>query len=313
MYQWLLKKLKKKSLCSALSLLIIVLIAVVPTTFVVKTLVQESYSVYTTLNEKFGEGIVFCESDGKICNFIKGIEENFFEEGFNVYLSGAMGEISTKLPGKLYGIVIGFANQIVNIFVFLFLVFFLLRDGENLGKNLFSLLPLTTQQKHKAYKQIKELLHAVVFGTIIVALIQGFTGTIGFAIFGVNSPLIFGLLMAFAALIPFIGTSIIWVPVALTMLINGAINSNVPLIWKSVGLIIYGTFIISGIDNILKPRIIGHRSILHPALVLLGVTGGIYLLGPIGIFIGPVIMAFMVILLEIYNPNFKVYSWKGNK
>ena len=231
----------------------------------------------------------------------------------DVFLKGAINEVSTKLPGKLYGLVVGFANQMINIFVFLFLVFFLLRDGEHLGKNLFSLLPLTTQQKHKAYKQIKELLHAVVFGTIIVALTQGFAGTIGFAIFGVKSPLIFGLLMAFAALIPFIGTAVIWVPVALSMLISGAISSNVPLIWKSVGLIVYGTFIISGIDNILKPRIIGHRSILHPALVLLGVTGGLYLLGPIGIFVGPVIMAFMVILLEIYNPSFKVYSWKKEK
>ncbi len=313
MYQWLLKKLKNKSLCSAISLLIIVLIAVVPTTFVVKTLVQESYSAYTSLDEKLDHGFAICESKGKICNFFKGIENEFFEGGMDVFLKGAINEVSTKLPGKLYGLVVGFANQMINIFVFLFLVFFLLRDGEHLGKNLFSLLPLTTQQKHKAYKQIKELLHAVVFGTIIVALTQGFAGTIGFAIFGVKSPLIFGLLMAFAALIPFIGTAVIWVPVALSMLISGAISSNVPLIWKSVGLIVYGTFIISGIDNILKPRIIGHRSILHPALVLLGVTGGLYLLGPIGIFVGPVIMAFMVILLEIYNPSFKVYSWKKEK
>ena len=110
-----------------------------------------------------------------------------------------------------------------------------------------------------------------------------------------------GFIIAFAALLPFIGTGIIWVPVGIFLILNGLFMSDTSFIWRGIGLLIYGALVISTIDNVLRPKVIGDKSMLHPTLALLGVAGGIYLLGFIGVIIGPVILALLVIYLGMYE------------
>ena len=142
---------------------------------------------------------------------------------------------------------------------------------------------------------------AVIYGSLIIAIIQGMLGGIGFWVVGLPSPLIWAIVMIFAALIPYIGSSIIWFPAALILIFSGYVDSEPILIIKGAGLILYGTFIIGLIDNILKPKIIGDKGGLHPVLVLLGVIGGLNLLGFIGIIIGPIILAMLVTFIKIYE------------
>jgi predicted PurR-regulated permease PerM len=119
-------------------------------------------------------------------------------------------------------------------------------------------------------------------------------------IFGVSSPITWGIAMFFLALIPYVGTGLVWGPAAAIMILQGASTSDNYLLWKGIGLAIYGLIIVSSIDNILKPKIIGHHSRVHPVLVLVGIFGGLALMGIPGIVVGPVALAMAVTLLELY-------------
>jgi len=135
---------------------------------------------------------------------------------------------------------------------------------------------------------------------------QGVIGAIGFIIFGVGSPIFWGMMMAIFALIPFLGTAIIWVPASLILLIKGFLSNNGWMIGKGIGLFLYGLLIVSTLDNIIKPKLIGHKGKIHPAVVLLGILGGLNLFGFIGIFIGPIILAVFIALSKVYSDEYGI-------
>ena len=148
------------------------------------------------------------------------------------------------------------------------------------------------------FKQFNNLTYATVYGQFIVALIQGAVATVAYFLFGVGSPITWGLLTTFFALIPFLGTPIVWVPISLNLLISAEIA-------RGIGLLLVGIFIISTIDNLLKPRLIGKRASLHPVLVLIGVVGGLITMGLIGIIIGPLIISLLISFVEVYHKERK--------
>src|SRR3989338_8106246 len=137
-------------------------------------------------------------------------------------------------------------------------------------------------------------LPALVLDTFIILFVM-------FFLFGLPSPLLWGAIMIFASLLPYIGASVIWLPASLFLIFNGYASMETALIIKGILLMLYGIFIIGTIDNILKPKLIGDKSGLHPVLVLLSVIGGINFLGFIGVIIGPMIIAALVTFINIYE------------
>ena len=162
-------------------------------------------------------------------------------------------------------------------------------------------MPLKAKNRNQVIKKLNDMSFAVIYGSLIIAILQGILGGIGFLILGLPSPLLWGIAMIFASLIPYIGSSIIWFPTALFLLFDGYLNLDTTLIIKGILLLIYGIFVIGTIDNILKPKIIGSRGGLHPILVLLGVVGGLKFLGFIGIIICTIILAMLVTFIKIYE------------
>ena len=194
---------------------------------------------------------------------------------------------------------------ILHLFILLFVMFFLFRDGKVFVDKIERLLPLKVRYRQHIFKKLSDMTYAVVYGSIIIAMIQGALGGIGFFIFGLSSPLLWGIVMVFAALIPYIGSTIIWFPAALMLIFNGYINLETTLMIKGILLMIYGIFVIGTVDNILKPKIIGDKAGLHPILVMLGVVGGLSLFGFIGVIVGPIILAMLVAFVDIYEEEKK--------
>jgi len=180
-------------------------------------------------------------------------------------------------------------------------MFFLFRDGEIFIDKIERIMPLKDKYRKHVFKRLNNMAYAVIYGTIIIAIIQGTLGGIGFLIFGLSSPLLWGVVMMFAALIPYIGSSIIWFPASLILIFSGYLNLETTLIIKGILLMLYGIFVVGTIDNILKPKIIGDKGGLHPVLVLLGVVGGLSFIGFIGVIIGPIILAMLVTFIKIYE------------
>jgi len=275
LYKWF-KKRMNDNWSALITLIIIILIITIPVAFVVNAFVQESFSVYQSAKTSLGAGFEICKMDSPFCDLLKTIEEEVIGVDFKTFLSNNFDKLSSVIVSKSSEFVFGLAGKILNFFIFLFITFFMLRDGRKLAKWVGSLLLMRTDHKKRALKDIKDLIYATVFGTIIIALIQGSVAAIGYLIFGVSNPVLWGIITMFAAFIPFVGTTIVWVPAGIILLVMGVLGQQ-SMIWRGVGLLIYGAAVISTIDNFIRPKIIGDRSILHPVLVLLGVAGGLRL------------------------------------
>ncbi|MBW2963506.1 AI-2E family transporter, partial [Candidatus Woesearchaeota archaeon] len=189
---------------------------------------------------------------------------------------------------------------VIELFISFFVVFYLLKDGDLFVKKLKQIFKLHEREHKTIHTRLKDVMHAVVYGNIIVALIQGAVGGLSFWFFGVSSPLLWGVIMAVLSFAPYVGTAMIWIPASLFFVFDGVSNNETLLVWKGIGIALVNLVAGGVADNILKPKIIGRRSSVHPALILIGIFGGISLLGVAGFIIGPVVLALTATLIDLY-------------
>lgn len=187
----------------------------------------------------------------------------------------------------------GIASFIVSFFVFVIALYYFLRDGAELRDQLIALSPLRDSDDRSVAARLELAVNSVIKGTISIALLQGLLAAIGFWLFGVPNSALWGTVSTIAALIPGVGTALIFIPAVLYL---GAIGS----VTAAVGLTIWGATIVGGVDNIVRPYLIGSGIKLHPLPVLLSVLGGITFFGPVGIFLGPLSIALFFAILSIY-------------
>src|SRR5690606_4608504 len=157
---------------------------------------------------------------------------------------------------------------IVALGVMLYLTFFLLRDGAGLSRRIKDAIPLRPAQRDALTEKFTVVVRATVKGSVLVAALQGFLGGLIFWLLGVAAPVLWGVVMAFFALLPAVGASIIWLPVALYLLVSGSV-------WKAVILIVYGMLVIGLVDNLLRPILVGKSTKMPDYVVLISTLGGI--------------------------------------
>ncbi|MFC1728170.1 AI-2E family transporter [Nanoarchaeota archaeon] len=298
-YSRLLKKTKSKGLSATIILLIIILLLAVPFVSLTQTVSKEGVQLYLLTKQKIATGKIIdiecSEEDTSLgCSINKNVQEFVSDTRNKFYLENVLSKGANFIVDKSSDFLLMLPQIILFLFVMLFTVFYLLTDSKNFIEQVKSWIPLKESHKEMIFKQFANLTHATVYGQFVVALIQGGLGALVYLALGISSPIIWGLLTAFFALLPVLGTAIIWVPLAINLLING-------FIIKGIILLLLGTFVISLIDNILKPRIIGKRTKLHPVLVLVGVVGGLITMGLIGIVLGPLIFSLLISFVEVYH------------
>jgi predicted PurR-regulated permease PerM len=181
-----------------------------------------------------------------------------------------------------------------SLFVMLFSMFFLLRDGHALGRQIRDLLPLPDRERDRLIADTKDLVIASVGAGLAVAAVQGLIGGVAFAILGVNAPVIWGVVMAMCALIPVVGSALVWVPTAAWLLLSGEI-------WRGIVLVLVGALGISMADNILRPLLLAGRTSASGLIVFLGLLGGVSAFGFIGLVIGPIILVTAGSLLTVFT------------
>ncbi len=304
LYRLINKKLKRRNLSSVIVTIIIIIIIVGPIFFALQIITKETYTIYLLSKQKIISGEILnveCLGDNFVCKTSNSIKEFISDPKVSFQLQELVQKSTSFIMGYVSDFVLSVPSIVINFFITVFIVFFLLRDGEDIAEKVKRLLPLKKHYQKRVFEKSKEVTFAVVYGHLSVALIQGALGGIGFLIFGVSSPLLWGLVMAFAALIPFVGTPIVWLPVSLLRMFNGFSTGDNAVIMSGILLFLYGGLIVSTIDNFLKPKIIGDKAKVHPILVLLGVLGGLKVFGFIGIVIGPVILAIFKIAVRIYE------------
>jgi predicted PurR-regulated permease PerM len=198
------------------------------------------------------------------------------------------------IQGNFGYIFSGLAKFFVNFFIFILAFYYFIKDGEHLKKALIDLSPFNDMRDEEILKKLGVAIMSIAKGSILIAFIQGALSMAGFSIFGVPSPVLWGGIATVAALIPGLGTSLVFLPVILFMLFIGETGS-------AVGLLIWGIVAVGLIDNFLGPKLVGKGIKIHSVLILISALGGIAFFGPLGFIFGPITLSFLFTLLEIYR------------
>lgn len=178
-----------------------------------------------------------------------------------------------------------------NLALMLFILFFFFRDGDAIAARARDLLPMDPKRKERLNRHLEAVTRAVVFGTVVTALVQGAMLGIGFWITGLPSPLVFGVLSAVASFVPLIGTALIWVPAAIYLFAQG-------VMWKTIFLVAWSAVVVGSADNFLRPLLVSGKSQIGTLTVFFGGLGGLAAFGFIGLFLGPVILALALTLIQ---------------
>lgn len=303
LYKLVRKFLKNENLSAFLVSIFIILLIIIPLLFLVDNTASEARFFYLRAKQRLATGNIFdlyCE-DGPLCVAVNKIKDIFANPSFQSFAEDAVSRFSNFVLNQASEFVFALPGIILQMFVAFFVSFYLFKDGGRFFNRLKKALPLRTHFQKQIFKKIDQITYAVIYGSIIIALIQGSLGAIGFFIFGISSPILWGIIMSIFALIPFLGTTVIWGPAALFLILDGLVASEFSVVLKGVGLLLFGILVVSSVDNLLKPKLIGKKAKVHPVLILVGVLGGLVFLGFVGFIIGPLILALFEAFLEVYE------------
>ena len=304
LYLRIYKKIANKNVASLITSSLVILMIILTLFFLLNIVSKEAYTTYLLSRQKVvsGQFISECQpADKSVCKTLNYFADKANDPRVKYYFDTTVKGVTTKITESISNILFSIPIFLLDIFIILFVMFFLLKDGEVFVDKVERIMPLKGEYREHVFKKLNDMAYAVIYGSIIIAIIQGTLAGLGFFIFGLPSPLLWGTVMMFASLIPYIGSSIVWFPASLILIFEGYINLETNLIIKGILLIIYGIFVVGTIDNILKPKIIGSKGGLHPVLVLLGVVGGLKFLGFVGVIVGPIILAMLVTFINIYE------------
>lgn len=285
-YNKIYKKIKSKNISAFLICFLLIVIILLPLWLLTPVLIDQSIKVY------------FAVQQMDFITPLKNISPSLFDSGeFSTEIGAILQSFVTKITNSLMNsfsqLILNFPSIFLQFLVVFFTFFFVLKDKEILIDYVKSLLPFSKDIENKLFKSSKDITSSVIYGQIIVGLIQGIIAGAGFFIFGVPNALILTLFACIAGVIPIIGPAVVWVPVLIYLFLTG--NT-----FASAGVLVFGLFS-AIIDNFLKPILVAKKTTLHPGLIIIGMVGGFFLFGILGFILGPLILAYLLIVLEIYR------------
>jgi predicted PurR-regulated permease PerM len=215
--------------------------------------------------------------------------------------SAALSRFTTAVNGFLQLAVAQLLAGLMDIIVFVMMLFFLLRDGPELRDVLRGISPLTRGQETEMIDHLVKTVKGVLLSMVVVPVVQGVVALLGFWLFGLPSPVLVSVFVFFAAMIHLVGTPLVWIPAGVYL-----------FFWSSpatgIGMLIYGALLISTVDNIVKPLILKGAAQIHPLLAFLSVLGGLYAFGAKGLIAGPVVLSLVLSAYRIYR--YDILRWR---
>lgn len=278
---------RNKTAAALITTLLVLVIIILPVILLSSLLVKEAVGLYSDINS--GQDMALSQlvtaTELKIQQFIPGYQIDLMSQ------LGAAGEWLAAHFGAI------FAGTLSTIFTFILSIlgsFYFFRDGKELMQILIKASPLPDSEDQIIFDRMAKAVRAVATGTLLLAIIQGTLVAIGFWLFGIPRPILWGSVASLGALMPGVGTTIVTAPAVIYLFAFG--NT-----FMGAGLMLWAVLIVGLVDNLVGPYLIGRGSNLHPFVILISVLGGLALFGPLGFVVGPVITTLFFVLLEIYN------------
>jgi len=282
-------RLRRPNLSATISVLMVALIIVVPATFVAERLISEAAkgAIVVQAQVEGGAWRTAIDAHPWLAPIDKWIEQQ-------IDLPAIFGNVASWLTNTGASFVRGSVVQLLGVVFTFYLLFYFLRDRRLALETVRKLSPLSQGEMDRLFDQIVDTVHATIYGTGVVAGVQGTLGGLMFWWLGLPTPLLWGLVMALLAVVPVLGAFIVWIPAAIFLALDGS--------WeKAIILTLWGGLVVSTIDNLLYPMLVGNRLKLHTIPAFISLVGGLTVFGPAGIILGPMAVTITMILLEIWR------------
>ncbi|MBW2447094.1 MAG: AI-2E family transporter [Deltaproteobacteria bacterium] len=274
-------------------------VVLVPMVFLLVILADQAAEIYERIKEGGETPLAAPES-------WLGAMQAWFVERFPALASLDFGKIASQASRQIAGfiatesraIVQGMASGVLGLSMMLVALFFLFRDGDSIAANVGGLIPMRPAYKERLSKRVVDTVAAVVQSTVMIAVLQGFVGGLGYALIGGFSvSVLLGFLTGVASLVPIVGAALVWVPAALYLFAADELL-------RGGGLVLWGVLVVGSVDNFVRPLLIGGRVEIPTFLLLFALLGGLQVYGFLGIFIAPVVVALLLAFVEIYREHY---------
>lgn len=273
-------------LASLLTVLLFLIVLCIPLFFVGKEVFIQIQDLYQN---------IFIS--GNTNNFIKTIDisiNKIMPEGFHFNTNAKIAQVAANLTGNIANIFASTFKTIIFFILMLLTIFYLLKDGTKWKNSLILLLPLSEKNTSEIIIKMKDAINRIFRGSFLIAIVQGVLMGVGLTIFGVPNAAIWGVAAGMSSFIPTLGTSVVSIPAVLYLFFVIS-----PL--HALGMLIWAVVMVGTIDNILSPYVISKNTEISSLFILLSILGGISLIGPVGLFIGPLVLSLLYSLVSIYK------------
>jgi predicted PurR-regulated permease PerM len=281
-YKIVLKVVREKNIASFIILLMIIFILFLPIWFLAPLVTRQAFDAYTYFQKTDISGII-----GKILPASISVDTLSM---INSFVSKSANAIFSKVSDSILNI----SDIILQALVILIVFFFSMRDWVKLKDYVKQLSPFSSTFEKSLEKQFKDITNSVIFGHIIIGVLQGLFTGLGLWIAGVQQPLLLTIVAIFAAILPVVGAWLVWIPAAIYLFSIGHTTA-------ALGLFLYGAIFISWIDNVLRLFIISRRTSVSSAIIFIGMFGGLLTFGVMGLILGPLVLAYLIVLLDAYK------------
>ncbi|MFA4967349.1 MAG: AI-2E family transporter [Candidatus Margulisiibacteriota bacterium] len=282
----------KRTAASILTCLIIVLIVLIPTITISTVMTYELRGGYSFIQE-------LLQSPGFSLPHLPQNLEQMMGGGNQVKL--IIGDLAGQVIDWLQGILKRIPNLFLSILITVFSTYYFLKHGKDIYEFFKNIFPLPKERYKQILSRFDDLSRGMIMGQIVVGIVQGVLAWAGFLFVGVPNPVLWGFLTALISIIPLLGAAMVWLPIDIYLFLMAYAATGE--YWRAIVLFFYGIFVVSTIDNFLKPKIVGDRANIHPLVILFGILGGVQLFGIPGIIIGPLILTLFDLVIEIYRES----------
>lgn len=288
-YNWLSIRVRNRSLCASIAVVLVVLVIVIPGFFLARSLGKQALAAFVILRSGTTQNSFtdYIANRPALASQIESLSASI--DPSNAARSSA------AYVGSKFAAVLGSSVRLITQFVvMLFLLFFFYRDQELALTTLRSLLPLREDETSELLSKVDDTIFATALGRLTIAVVQGVLASLAFWVLRVPNVLLWAFTLTAFAMIPAFGAFLVWAPIAIYLGLHGH--------WgKAALLIVWGGLVVSTIDNILYPILIGSHIRAHIGVILLTILGGIAVFGPLGIVLGPVIFTVASSLIDIWK------------
>jgi len=287
-------RIGRRSWSALVSCILVVLVVLLPLTLLVVAVIQELGKVVPNLPSNLSQ--TFSQQPAFLARLAQWVQERFGLDilGFQDFFIQQLRNISEGLLGASFSLVGNIVTSVVKAFFVIFTMYYLFRDADKIVNKLPDALPLNRDQSEALIARTQQVVSASVYGVVTIAALQGLLAGLAYWILGIPSPILWAVLTAFVCMIPIAGSFLVWVPLAIYLIATGH--------WtKAVLLVVWGGLVISTIDNLLRPKLVGTQTRLHELFIFFSVLGGISVFGLLGIVLGPVVLAITLGLLQTFS------------